>query len=307
MPTAPRCPPRREPSRSSACIRAAACSGSVTCAMSWQPSTPSCPSRTGTPAARSGPAPARRLISRSASATGATTCPVPLPPGVLEPLALPYRSYRLAFTASLAADLYGDQVDATMLRAAGYVRDGEIWWLPSGRVFYSPDEADGPAAELGYARRNFFRPRRFRDPFGHTTAARYDRYDLLVTQTRDPLGNLVTAGERDVSGQLTTDGNDYRVLAPRLVSDPNRNRTAVSLRHARPGGRHRRDGQAGGTASATAWTASTRTRRLRWSPRTSPTRSPAPMSCSARRPPGCSMTWTPTGAPATTPSRSRPE
>ena len=116
------------------------------------------------------PAPARRLISRSRVRYRRDDLSGALPLGVLEPLALPYRSYRQAFTNSLTTDLYGDQVGATMLRAAGYVRDGETWWLPSGRVFYSPDDADSPAAELGYARRNFFRPHRFRDPFGHTTA-----------------------------------------------------------------------------------------------------------------------------------------
>ena len=78
-------------------------------------------------------------------------------------------------------------------------------------------------------RRHFFRPHRFTDPFGHTTAIGYDEYDLLIRQTRDPLGNLVTAGERDQAGELTADGNDYRVLAPRLVSDPNRNRAAVAF------------------------------------------------------------------------------
>ena len=46
---------------------------------------------------------------------------------------------------------------------------------------------------------------------------------------RDPLGNLVTAGERRPANELTADGNDYRVLAPRLVSDPNRNRAAVAF------------------------------------------------------------------------------
>ena len=86
-----------------------------------------------------------------------------------------------------------------------------------------------PTAELRYARRHFFRPHRFTDPFGNTTAISYDGYDLLVTQTRDALGNLVTAGERDPADELTTDGNDYRVLAPRLVSDPNRNRVAVAF------------------------------------------------------------------------------
>ena len=172
------------------------------------------------------PAPARRLISHTSVRYRRDDMIGALPPGVLEPLALPYRSYRLAFTDSLAADLYGGRVDAGMLRAAGYLREGGTWQLPSGRAFYSPSDDDDPAAELDYARRHFFRPQRFTDPFGNTTTISYDRYDLLVRQTQDPLGNLVTAGERDQAGELTVDGNDYRVLAPRLVSDPNRNRAA---------------------------------------------------------------------------------
>ena len=101
--------------------------------------------------------------------------------------------------------------------------------MPSGRVFYSPGANDDPAAELDYARRHFFLPHRFTDPFGNPTAISYDRYDLLVRQTRDPLGNLVTAGERDAADRGHRHGNDYRVLAPHLVSDPNRNRAAVAF------------------------------------------------------------------------------
>jgi RHS repeat-associated protein len=175
------------------------------------------------------PAPARRLISRTRVRYRRDDLSGPLPYGVVEPLAVPYRSYRQAFTAGLVTDLYGDRVDARMLTTAGYVQDGETWWLPSGRVFYSPDGDDDHGAELRYARQHFFLPCRFRDPFGSTTAVTYDHHDLLVSQTRDPLGNLVTAGERDTGNQLTIGGNDYRVLAPHLVSDPNRNRSAVAF------------------------------------------------------------------------------
>ena len=147
------------------------------------------------------PAPARRLISDTLVRYRRDDLSGALPPGVLEPLALPYRSYRQAFTDGLVADLYDGQVDAGMLRAAGFLREGEAWRLPSGRVFYSPGADDDPAAELAYARRHFFRPHRFTDPFGNTTTISYDRYDLLVRQTRDPLGNLVTAGERDFAGR----------------------------------------------------------------------------------------------------------
>ena len=174
-------------------------------------------------------APAQRLIARTRVRYRRDDLSAPLPFGVLEPLGLPYRSYHQAFTSGLVTSLYGDRVSTAMLTAAGYVRDGETWWLPSGRVFYSPDDGDDPAAELSYARRHFFLPRRFRDPFGNTTTVTLDRYDLLVSQTRDPLGNLVTVGERDREGRLTVDGNDYRVLAPRLVSDANRNRAQVAF------------------------------------------------------------------------------
>ena len=143
------------------------------------------------------PAPARRLITHTRVRYRRDDLSGPLPFGVIEPLALPYRSYRQAFTTGLVTSLYGDRVDAGTLTAAGDVRDSETWRPPSGRVFYSPDDGDDPAAELRYARQHFFLPRRFRDPFGNTTAGTLDRYDLLVSQTRDPLGNLVTAGERD--------------------------------------------------------------------------------------------------------------
>ena len=179
------------------------------------------------PAAPSGPE--RRLTGHTSVLYQRDDLSGPLPPGVLEPLALPYRSYRQAFTDSLVADLYGGAVDKAMLAAAGYLRHGTGWWLPSGQVFYSPGADDGPAAELDYARRHFFLPHRHADPFGNVGSVEYDRYDLLVRQTRDPLGNLVTAGERDPDDEITTDGNDYRVLAPHLVSDPNRNRSAVAF------------------------------------------------------------------------------
>ena len=50
--------------------------------------------------------------------------------------------------------------------------------------------------------------------------------------------NRVTVGERDAAGNLTVSGNDYRVLKPVLVMDPNRNRSAVIFRLVRPRSRH---------------------------------------------------------------------
>jgi RHS repeat-associated protein len=72
--------------------------------------------------------------------------------------------------------------------------------------------------ELAEARANFFLPRRYRDPFGQNAFVDFDAHDLLMVETRDALNNRVTV-----------DANDYRVLQPRLVSDPNRNRTEVAF------------------------------------------------------------------------------
>src|SRR5439155_3444857 len=76
------------------------------------------------------------------------------------------------------------------------------WWIPAGRTFYSPDTADTAAKELTYARTHFFLPLRYRDPFHTNTLSTenlvtYDKYDLLITETRDALDNRVTVGERD--------------------------------------------------------------------------------------------------------------
>jgi RHS repeat-associated protein len=159
--------------------------------------------------------------------------------GELQSLALPFESYKLAFTPGLLAGVYGGRVTNAMLETEGrYVHsEGDAnWWIPSGRVFYSPDTADTLPQELAYARTHFFLPHRYRDPF-HTdpvsteTFVDYDAYDLLVEETRDALGNRVTVGERTPAGVIDPNkpGNDYRVLQPRLVMDPNRNRSAVAF------------------------------------------------------------------------------
>jgi RHS repeat-associated protein len=149
-----------------------------------------------------------------------------LPLGEVESRALPGESYKLAFTAGLISEVYGSKGADLVFETEGRYIHGEGdegWWIPSGRVFFSPGTADGAAAELAYAREHFFLPHRFRDPF-HTTQVEtesfvsYDDYDLLVRETRDAAGNLGAAGEQD-----------YRVLQPASIIDPNRNRTAVAF------------------------------------------------------------------------------
>lgn len=166
-----------------------------------------------------------------------------LPLGQLHPLALPGESYKLAFTPGLLTQVFqrdgqsllpdptaalagqagdrGGYRQSQTLKAAGHFpatdADGH-WWVPSGQSFFTPHPADDAATELTQARRHFYQTRRYRDPFGQDAFVDFDAYDLLTVETRDALGN-----------RITVDANDYRVLQPRLVSDPNRNQTEVAF------------------------------------------------------------------------------
>lgn len=153
-----------------------------------------------------------------------------LPLGTLNSLALPGSSYRLAFTSGLVAQVYRRGGQALLPAAAsvlgdagagggGYVDlDGDgRWWVPSGRIFYF-ESAVTSAQEKAAARQHFFMPRRFVDAFGNAGVVDYESpHDLLVLRTTDAVGNVSTAT------------NDYRVLAPALLTDPNGNRAAVSF------------------------------------------------------------------------------
>ena len=171
-----------------------------------------------------------------------------LPLGELGLLALPGESYKLAFTPGLLATVFQrphvDQPSESLLPdpaavlggqagdQGGYLRsqimkaDGrfpatdpdEHWWIPSGQSFFTTNPLDDAATELAQAHKRFFMPRRYRDPFGQDAFVDFDAYHLLMAETRDALGNRVTVED-----------HDYRVLQPRLVSDPNRNRTEVAF------------------------------------------------------------------------------
>jgi hypothetical protein len=176
--------------------------------------------------------------------------PLPLPLGELQPLGLPGESYKLAFTPGLLTQVFqrpragqppepllpdltrvavlggqagnrGGYMQSQALKADGRfpVSDADDhWWIPSGRSFFTINPADNAAIELAQARQHFFLPRRNRDPFGQDAIIDFDANDLLMVETRDALGNRVTVHV-----------NDYRVLQPRLVSDPNRNQTEVAF------------------------------------------------------------------------------
>jgi RHS repeat-associated protein len=127
-----------------------------------------------------------------------------LPLGEITRRALPFRTYRMALTPGLVAGVYGARVDEATLRdEGGYVRRDELFWAPSDRAVF--DAA------------SFFLPVEAVDPFGARALVRYDVHALMAVEADDALANR------------TTVVNDYRVLRPVLVTDPNGNRMAVAL------------------------------------------------------------------------------
>jgi RHS repeat-associated protein len=192
--------------------------------------------------------PYRRLIESARTLYRKNDLSAGLPLGRIESLALPFEVYKLAFTPGLfevyrrgEQNLLPDLV--TVLRdEGGYVLSDDqkglglfpssdpdrYWWIPSGKFYYSPNPADTAGLELAGAQTHFFLGRRYQDPFGNQSKVFYDSYDLLLRQTEDAVHNQIIVGERADDGSVRN-GNDYRVLQPALVTEPNGNRSAVSF------------------------------------------------------------------------------
>lgn len=166
------------------------------------------------------PEPRLRLVEHVRTLYRRNDLTGPLPLGEAESLALPYDSYKLAFTPDLLTQVFGSLINDALMQGEGkYVHcdSSGDWWIPSGQVFYSPGIADTPGQELAFAKQHFFLPHRYLDPFGYTTSVDYDPCLLMITRMTDPVGNMVQAE------------NDYRVMQPRLVTDPNGNRSEVAF------------------------------------------------------------------------------
>ena len=88
------------------------------------------------------------------------------------------------------------------------------WWIPSGHTFFSPDPITPDPA---FARSHFYVPQGAVDPFGNVSRITWDGHHQLLVRSEDALHNVVRAQ------------NDYRVLQPALVTDPNANRQAVAF------------------------------------------------------------------------------
>jgi RHS repeat-associated protein len=183
----------------------------------------------------------RRLIKQLRTLYRSDDLQSALPLGTVQSLALPFASYKLAFTPGLLAAIYQrphagaptenllPDLNGVLRARGGYLRaddqqtlglfpssdpTGE-WWVPSGQIFYSPGSGNSASLEVANAQAHFFLGRRYQDIYGNNTTVAYDNYDLLPVQVVDPVQNIVAAT------------SDYRVLQPVLLTDPNGNHSAV--------------------------------------------------------------------------------
>jgi RHS repeat-associated protein len=151
--------------------------------------------------------PQRRLVEYVRTEYWADDQSAALPFGQPGARALARCAYRVAFTPGLLAEVYGPRVTAAMLTGEGGYLDADgAWWAPSVVTGYDP------AA--------FYAPTTSTSPFGTVTTVAYDAYHLLVDR--------ITAAETAPYNLLvTTVDNDYRVLGPRSITDPNGDRSTV--------------------------------------------------------------------------------
>lgn len=120
--------------------------------------------------------------------------------------ALVYERYQLAFPADVLLAAYETPVTESVLLEAGYVEYEEdgAWWVPSGRAT--------PVAA------RFYQPEAFEDPFGGRTEIDWDDATQLVTAARQLVWTDATPTDHFLTVVVT---NDYRLLSPSTVSEPN--------------------------------------------------------------------------------------
>jgi RHS repeat-associated protein len=162
----------------------------------------------------------KRLLAEARTLYRKGDLSVLLPPGIVDSMVLPGETYKKALTPGLLSVFQGkaSPAELTVLLTGpdGRYRDldgdGELWVI-SGQVFYSPDAQDSAQQELAFAQAHFFLPHRFQEPFGANSIAAYDANQLLLVSVIDAIGNQVLSE------------HDYRVLQPKMITDPNGNRS----------------------------------------------------------------------------------
>jgi RHS repeat-associated protein len=175
----------------------------------------------------------KRLVEAQKIIFLADDAVTPLSETDIESKAIPYQTYRLAFTEDLIADVYDTKVDVSdMVIDEGkyieevYILDGaskNYYWIPSGTVTYDEYSYDTPGTPAPITPADhFFLPYRYTDPFwgtggytGNKTHLKYyGDYHLLLEGTKDELGDVTLVKEWE-----------WRILQPSLMMDINDNHT----------------------------------------------------------------------------------
>ncbi|SOE87375.1 RHS repeat-associated core domain-containing protein [Burkholderia sp. YR290] len=146
----------------------------------------------------------------------------PLVLGQMQSLGLTYETYRLTFTPTLLAALYGTRVTPAFLTEGAYIRSDDfkaagIFPLSdqSGERWRHAGRAQYPAAAANV----FYMPDGFLDPFGNATSvAYYADYQLLVQAVTDAIGNATSV-----------ETFDFRSLLPQLIKDTNGNLSEIRV------------------------------------------------------------------------------
>jgi RHS repeat-associated protein len=142
---------------------------------------------------------------------------VGLPLGQIGTRGLLTRTETLAFRPQQILVIYANKVNAGDLTSAGYMESppgSDHWWIQTTRSKYAgQSEYFLPVGQLDpmgilSATGN---------PTGHETVIEYDDFSLLPVKTIAPLGTVIEVE------------NDYRVMAPFRMTDPNQNRTQIQF------------------------------------------------------------------------------
>jgi RHS repeat-associated protein len=119
---------------------------------------------------------------------------------------LPFKAWEAAYTDAQLQAWFDTKLPANAMTDGRYEFENGYWWRPSGKVIFDPAQ--------------FYLPLQQIDLFGQTVTLEYDAYRLLPKRSFTSIHNV----------QLETSAKfDYRTLQPKLLTDPNGNRSAAAF------------------------------------------------------------------------------
>lgn len=156
----------------------------------------------------------RRLIERICSLFYHDDLTGPLPLHQMGPRALSYEKYQLAYSPELLTNIFDTRVDGLLMEEGKFApfEGDDNWWINSGITQYIGNRETSSAA-----RKRFFMPISYTDPYGAVTRVTYHgNYFLMIEETENTFGN-----------KTRVEKFDYRMLSPRSIRDINGNVTEV--------------------------------------------------------------------------------